>query len=62
MKIVLMIFAVAVIAMGALWTGQGAGLVSWPQESFMIGDRQWTWWGVVLVVAGFILFYRALRR
>ena len=62
MKIVLMIFAVAVMAMGLLWTGQGSGLVRWPQESFMIGHHEWTWWGVVLVIAGFFIFYRALQR
>lgn len=62
MKFVLMIFAVAVIAMGALWTGQGSGLVSWPASSFMIGEQKWTWWGVALTVVGFIILYRALRR
>ena len=62
MKIVLVIFSVLVIAMGLLWTGQGSGLVNWPQESFMVGEQRWTWWGVALAVAGFLILYRALRR
>ena len=62
MKIVLMIFAVLVIAMGVLWTGQGAGLIRWPASSFMLGEQKWTIWGVVLAVIGVVILLRAARR
>ena len=29
------------LLMGLLWVGQGTGLIMWPQESFMLADRQW---------------------
>jgi hypothetical protein len=62
MKIVLMIFAGLVIAMGLLWTGQGSGLVNWPASSFMVGEHRWTWWGIALAIIGVVIFMRALRR
>lgn len=62
MKIVLMIFALVVIAMGVLWVGQGAGLVMWPASSFMLADRQWTIWGALLALVGIIILLRAARR
>lgn len=62
MKIVLMIFAVLVIAMGVLWTGQGSGLIAWPSSSFMLGEQKWTLWGAVLAVVGVVILLRALRR
>lgn len=62
MKIVLMIFAVLVIAMGALWVGQGSGVIMWPASSFMLADRQWTVWGALLAIVGVIILVRAARR
>ncbi len=62
MKIVLMIFAVVVIAMGVLWIGQGSGVVSWPASSFMLGEQKWTLWGVALAFVGIIILLRAARR
>jgi hypothetical protein len=62
MKIVLMIFAVLVIAMGVLWTGQGAGLVHWPMSSPMLGEQKWTIWGALLAVLGVVILLRAARR
>ena len=62
MKIVLIVFALLVIAMGVLWVGQGSGVVMWPASSFMLADRQWTLWGALLALFGVIILLRAARR
>lgn len=62
MKIVLMIFALLVIAMGVLWVGQGSGMVMWPASSFMLGEQRWTLWGALLAVVGIVILMRAARR
>jgi hypothetical protein len=41
MKATLIIIGAALLAMGLLRAGQGAGLIRWPAESFMISQRQW---------------------
>ena len=62
MKIVLMIFALLVIAMGVLWVGQGSGMVMWPASSFMLGEQRWTLWGALLAIVGIVILMRAARR
>jgi len=50
--------------MGALWIGQGRGLIHWPASSFMLDQRIWADYGAALAVAGLlmILLARRLRR
>jgi hypothetical protein len=31
--------------MGLFWAGQGADLIRWPAESFMVDARQWIYYG-----------------
>ena len=53
------ISAIILIALGALWTLQGAGYVS---GSFMTGDRTWLIIGIALLVSGLALLAWSLRR
>ena len=53
------VVALILIALGALWSFQGAG---WIGGSFMSGDRTWLVVGIALAVAGLALLIRALRR
>ena len=55
----LIICAILLIAIGILWSGQGAG---WIPGSFMTGDRTWLVIGIVALMAGLALFGGALRR
>ena len=41
MRLVLQILGVALILAGGLWALQGAGIVMWPAESFMLAERQY---------------------
>lgn len=46
------------VLIGAVWTLQGAGVLP---GSFMTGDRLWLVIGLVCVVAGAALLWRAVR-
>jgi hypothetical protein len=46
------------VLIGAVWTLQGAGVLP---GSFMTGSRFWLVAGLVCVVAGAVLLWRALR-
>lgn len=43
------------LAVGLLWIGQGTGLIAWPQESFMIRQTEWAWYGAVVAAVGLAL-------
>jgi hypothetical protein len=50
-----------VLAFGTLFTLQGAGVVHWPPESFMINQREWTERGLVVALIGLALILTAWR-
>ena len=62
MKVVFRIIGIAAILMGLLWIGQGMGLVMWPASSFILAQRQWALWGLLLAALGLVLLLRAGRR
>jgi len=51
--------AILVTAVGAVWIGQGLGLLR--SRSFMVDDPTWAWIGAGMVVAGLTLLVRGLR-
>ena len=59
MSRVLGIIGVLACVVGAIWIGQGLGLLP---GSFMSGQRQWAARGAVLLVVGLLLAWRAWRR
>ena len=40
------------IAMGIIWVLQGAGLLAWPADSFMLGQGEWVVRGFAMIAAG----------
>lgn len=40
------------VAMGILWALQGAGVVAWPPDSFMLGQSVWVLAGLATAAAG----------
>jgi hypothetical protein len=46
---------------GVLFALQGAGLVRWPAESFMVDTRGWIAYGLVIAVIGIGLMLAARR-
>ncbi len=61
MKLLLNILGVLAILMGLMWIGQGAGLIRFV-KSFMVGNRIWEIWGVVLATVGVGMLVLARRR
>ena len=62
MKILIIVLALVLLAMGGLWTLQGAGLVG---GSFMTGQSRWFYIGIVVVLTaglvGYLLFKKSRR-
>jgi hypothetical protein len=52
------VLGVLLALVGALWTLQGAGVVT---GSFMTGSRMWLILGVVALIVGIAVVVRALR-
>ena len=62
MKLTLQILGVALILAGSLWALQGAGIVMWPAQSFMLAERQWVLYGLITVAVGALLIWLGGRR
>ena len=62
MKTLLLALGMLAILVGALWIGQGSGYVAWPRSSFMIDQRPWIWWGLLLAAVGAALVFFSRRR
>jgi hypothetical protein len=52
----------AAILIGLLWIGQGAGVIDWPQSSFMIDQRPWIFWGALVAFIGAVLLVASRVR
>ena len=62
MKMVFLVLGIAAVLMGALWIGQGMGLVKWPASSFMIDQRPWATRGAFVALFGLVLIAASRRR
>ena len=62
MKMVFLVLGIAAVLLGALWIGQGAGLVNWPASSFMIDQRPWVTRGAFVALVGLVLIAASRRR
>ena len=58
-RTVSLVIGVLAVLVGALWIGQGAGLV---KGSFMTGSSAWLAIGLLCLVVGLLLIFLALRR
>lgn len=43
------------VVMGVIWGLQGSGLLNWPADSFMLGERNWALRGFGTAAAGLVL-------
>jgi hypothetical protein len=55
-----LIVALALVAVGLVWVGQGLGLLR--GSSFMVNDVRWAVVGALLIVAGVAIAVSARRR
>jgi hypothetical protein len=61
MTALLTIIGIVVLAAGLFFVGQGAGLIRWPAESFMISATRWVYYGGGIAVVGILLIVIARR-
>ncbi|WP_028744800.1 hypothetical protein [Rhizobium mesoamericanum] len=43
------------IVIGVLWMGQGSGYFPYPEESFMINQTPWVYWGALAAIVGIVV-------
>jgi hypothetical protein len=58
---IILLVGTVVLAFGLLFTLQGAGIVHWPRESFMLDQRDWVERGIVVMLIGLALMLTAWR-
>ncbi|MBB5045841.1 hypothetical protein HNR60_000576 [Rhodopseudomonas rhenobacensis] len=61
MRILLLIVGILTLLMGLIWTGQGAGLINWPEASFMLKQTQWIYYGGLTALGGAVLIWLSRR-
>lgn len=59
MKLIQTIIGIVLLLLGALWIGQGSNLIG---GSFMSGQNQWLYIGIVVAIIGAVLLYLAHGR
>jgi hypothetical protein len=61
MKTLFTVIGAALLAMGVLWGLQGAGVIRWPAESFMVDARPWVYYGAATALVGLVILVLARR-
>jgi hypothetical protein len=61
MKQALLIVGIIAVLVGLLWLLQGTGIFPYPARSMMIGQRDWSLYGVLLAVLGGALIFLSRR-
>lgn len=61
-KGIMAIVGIVAAMMGALFMFQGLGIIRWPSDSFMVGDRTWVLYGAMIALAGGLLVSLANRK
>lgn len=62
MRALALLVGLVLLAFGLLFAAQGAGLVMWPADSFMLAQRQWVLYGAILAVAGIGVIWWSRQR
>jgi uncharacterized membrane protein len=57
MNTLLRLFGFLLLALGLLFMAQGSGYLPWPAESFMVGDRNWVFYGGAIAAIGFLVIF-----
>lgn len=56
-RVVLTVMGVLMFLSGVLWVLQGAGIVMWPADSFMLKDKHWIFNGILMANFGLLQVY-----
>jgi hypothetical protein len=61
-RVVLTVMGVLMFLSGILWALQGAGIVMWPADSFMLKSHEWIARGILTANFGLLQLYIVRRR
>ncbi len=61
MKLAVIFLGGLLMALGALWTLQGLGILEWPPQSPMLAQREWALYGAIAVMIGAVIAWLASR-
>lgn len=62
LRALFLFLGVILAAFGTFFALQGAGVIMWPAESFMLAQDRWVLYGSLTAVAGLILVLIGRRR
>ena len=62
LRALLLVAGLILAFFGTFFALQGAGIIMWPAESFMLADRQWAINGAIVLAVGVILIVVGTRR
>ena len=62
MKAILLLLGAVGLIAGLLFAGQGAGIIRWPERSFMVNSSDWILYGLLLAAVGLALIIFAGRQ
>ena len=60
-RIAVLIVGCLVALIGLIWAGQGAGIIQYPADSFMISQTPWIYRGLGVAVVGVVLIFVSRR-
>ena len=61
-RIVLAVMGALMFVSGVFFALQGAGIIMWPADSFMLANHEWIHRGVLLANFGLLQLYIVRRR
>lgn len=61
MNTLIRLFGVLLLVLGLFFMAQGSGYLPWPAQSFMVGDRNWVFYGGAIAAIGFLVVIFASR-
>ncbi|WP_375291338.1 hypothetical protein [Qipengyuania sp.] len=62
MRSALNLIGALLVVAGVFWALQGAGIIMWPAESFMLAQKDWIAYGSLTALFGLVLIGVARRK
>ena len=59
---ILIVIGVIIVLVGLGWAGPGAGIINWPESSFMVDSRPWITYGLLFALFGAVVILLARAR
>ena len=62
LRALLLVAGLILAFFGTFFALQGAGIIMWPAESFMLASSRWVLYGILIAVVGVLLVWLSRRR